>query len=199
VNRLLAAILCGCILGANGCSQSSTDTAADPPVPIANRESAAAEQGTGDPAIEEATISGFRFKVPAGWRQVELSPEQQGFIDARFEIPEYGADVRMTLSTTSGGVQANIERWIGQFEFPDGISPDSETVEVDGIPVTLVDLRGAFRGMGQAAQAEWRMLGAAFDGAPRDFYVKLTGPEAAIGELRKDFRSFVTSARRVSS
>jgi hypothetical protein len=134
--------------------------------------------------------------VPDGWRQAELTPAQQGFVDARFEIPAYGDDVKLTLSTIGGGVQANIERWIGQFQAPDGITPQSESFEVDGVPVTVVDLRGEFQGMGQSPQPGWRMLGAAFDGDPRDFYIKLTGPERDVAELSADFRAFVTSARR---
>ena len=31
-----------------------------------------------------AHVSGFTFTLPAGWRQVELSPEQQGFVDCSF-------------------------------------------------------------------------------------------------------------------
>ncbi|MEX0585160.1 MAG: hypothetical protein WD176_00855 [Pirellulales bacterium] len=151
---------------------------------------------SGDSAGDEATISGFRFQVPRGWRQVEPTPAQQGFIDARFEIPESGEDVKLTLSTIAGGLPANIGRWIEQVRLPEGAVPVSETLDVDGIPVTLVDLSGEFQEMGQPPRPGWRMLGAAFDGEPRDFYIKLTGPESAVSELRDEFRTFVTAARR---
>ncbi|MBL8850895.1 MAG: hypothetical protein JNG89_14550 [Planctomycetaceae bacterium] len=192
--------VCGVVvlLGA-GCD-STPPVSTDPPVPVAVPEQPAAEssQAAAAPSsvATEATISGFKFQVPAGWRQAELSPAQQGFVDARFEIPRHGDDVKLTLSTISGGVDANIERWIGQFQLPEGTLPDSETLEVDGIPVTLIELSGEFQGMGQEPQSGWGMLGAAYAGAPRDFYIKLTGPSAAIAELREEFRTFVTSAKR---
>ena len=190
-------VLIGFVVASSGCAPSPPQSRVDPPVPVAVANEPTAANPTEVAADSaEATISGFRFRVPHGWRQAELTPAQQGFIDARFEIPASGEDVKLTLSTISGGIQANIERWIGQFRLPDGAVPDSETLEVDGIPVTLVDLSGGFQGMGQTPQPGWRMLGAAFDGEPRDFYIKLTGPEASVGELREDFRSFVTSARR---
>lgn len=196
--RILSVVM---LLAAAGCGASAPSDATDPPVPVAVREEpAATSAGSSEPTAPaeatEATISGFTFKVPAGWRRAELTAAQQGFVDARFEIPKHGDDVKLTLSTISGGVQANIDRWIGQFQMAEGLAPETESVEVDGVPVTLVDLSGEFQGMGQDPQARWRMLGAAFDGDPRDFYIKLTGPAAALDELREEFRAFVTSAKR---
>lgn len=195
MNRWRNALLIGAA-GLVGCAPAGTDPAGDPPVPVAVREKPAADDDADESGPTEAIISGFRFDVPPGWRQAELTPAQQGFIDARFEIPKYGDDVKLTLSTIGGGVQANIERWIGQFRLPEGVTPGSEAVEVDGLSTTIVDLRGEFQGMRQAPQPGWRMLGAAFDGEPRDFYIKLTGPEQDVSELDDDFQSFVKSARR---
>ena len=189
-------LLTGVLCSLWGCGGNPVDAPDDPPVPVAVHEEpdSAGEADSADPT--EAVISGFRFHVPSGWRRTELTPAQQGFIDARFEIPASGDDVKLTLSTIGGGVQANIERWQGQFRMAPGVSPASETVDVDGITVTLVDLRGEFQGMNQAAQPGWRMLGAAFEGQPRDFYIKLTGPESEIASLHDQFREFVTTARR---
>jgi hypothetical protein len=131
-----------------------------------------------------------------GWRQVDLTPEQRGFIDARFEIDGYGDDVRLTMSTTSGGVEANIERWLGQFQQAPGSVPKRESLEVNGMTVTWVDVSGEYQGMGGLPQSNWRMLAAAFHGDPRDFYVKLTGPETALTELETPFRTLIESARR---
>lgn len=194
---IVAAAVLSCMLYcAAGCAPGTSSSPGDPPVPVASGEGEAAGDGeVGGPS--EAEVSGFRFRVPAGWQRAELTPAQQGFVDARFEIPEHGEDVKLTLSTTGGGVEANIQRWIGQFQLPAGVAPDSEQLEVDGVPVTLVDIRGEFQGMGQAPQSGWRMLGAAFAGAPRDFYIKLTGPADVVDALEEEFRSFVRSARRV--
>lgn len=200
--RVIAVTVVSVILAcAAGCSRSES-TVSDPPVPVAGQSASAAttsnaaETGAESAEETEAEISGFRFRVPAGWRRAELTPAQQGFVDARFEIPEYGDDVKLTLSTISGGVEANLDRWSGQFQMSEGDAPDREQIEVAGVPVTLIDIRGEFRGMGQSPQSGWRMLGAAYDGEPRDFYIKLTGPADAVSKLKDAFRAFVTSARR---
>jgi hypothetical protein len=178
----------------------STESAADPPVRVASRTATEADsiENSGDAGEgpHEVTIRGFRFQVPAGWKQVALSAEQQGMIDARFEIPEAGPDVKLTLSTVGGGVESNVERWLTQFDLREEPAPRPETFEVDGIQVTWVDLAGTYHGMGGEYQPGWRMLGAAFHGEPDDFYIKLTGPAATVGEISAQFRTFVESARR---
>ena len=177
-----------------GCGKAEVDR--DPPIPVAGE---AADPSTPPPAATDAgetiEVSGFRFTPPPGWRQVELSPEQSGFVDARFEIEGYGDDVRLTMSTTGGGVEANIDRWIGQFQQPAGAAPVQETSDVNGLTVTWVDISGDFQGMGGPMQSGWRMLAAAVHGSPRDFYIKLTGPAEDLSELNAPFRSLVESIR----
>lgn len=190
---LLLVVLTGCP------AESTTDNEA-PPVPVA--EVPGPPQDDDAPAPDEpyeAVISGFRFTVPAGWKQVNLSAAQRGFVDAKFTIPSAGEDVSMTLSTVGGGVEANIQRWIGQFTMPEGTSPETDTLTVDNLPVTIVDLQGTFQGMPAVsgpAKEQWRMLGAAYDGEPLDFYIKLTGPADKLAALKEPFREFVASARR---
>lgn len=202
-SRLVNPWICGLLLFTLGCGAQDVTTPNPPPVPVA--EAPATEEPSEPNAAEapteahETTISGFRFTVPAGWRQVELDPSQQGFIDARFEVPAAGEDVSLTLSTVGGGVEANVARWIGQFTPPAGVEPETESLSVDGIDVTWVELQGTFKGMGgpfsgAPPQPDWMMLGAAFEGDPQDFYIKLTGPAAAVGDLKEDFRKFVESA-----
>lgn len=203
-------ILCGLLVCAFGCGTEDTTTA-DPPVPVAGDpvtdETAADEPQASDPAASadgayQTTISGFEFTVPAGWREAELRPEQQGFIDARYEIPAAGEEVGLTFTTSGGGVQANVDRWIGQFTLPEGVEPVIETLTVDGIAVTWVELRGTFDagagrpfGGGDPPKENWMMIGVAYEGQPQQFFIKLTGPSAVVEGLKADFRGMVESAR----
>jgi hypothetical protein len=186
------------VLAVSGCGPAAE--VEDPPVPVAPSDGATRASADGEAAASdgrgEATIGGFRLSVPEGWRRAELSDAQRGFVDARFEVPGTSPEVQITLSTIGGGVDANVSRWITQFTRPGGVEPKTEVVSVDDVPVTLVDLQGTYQGMGATAQPEWRMLGAAFDGQPRQFYIKLTGPDAAVAAIEEEFRGFVKSARR---
>ncbi len=194
--------LCSLIVVLAVCGCGAAAEVEDPPVPVApsdvaERASADDEAGASDGA-GETTIGGFRLSVPDGWRRAELSDSQRGFVDAKFEVPGTSPEVQITVSTIGGGVDANVSRWFTQFTLPAGVEPKTEVVSVDDVPVTLVDLQGTYEGMGATAKPEWRMLGAAFDGQPRQFYIKLTGPDAAVAAVEEDFRTFVKSARRAS-
>lgn len=193
---------CSGLLLVLGCGAEDVATP-NPPVPVAEESEQEAPEQTESPRIGgeayDTTIDGFTFTVPAGWQEAELSPAQVGIIAASFEVPEAGEDVSLTLSTVGGGVQANVDRWIGQF--PDGGSPETEMLTVDGMEVTWLELRGTFSGMrgpfagGADPKSDWMMIGVAFEGEPQDFYIKLTGPQAAVEDLEAEFRGFVESAR----
>jgi len=188
--RKASALFCVAIMA--GCGASS-ENESEPQVPVAPTQAETDIPEESPDGESSATISGFEFTVPEGWRRVQLDDSQLGFVDAKFEVPAAGPDVTITLSTVGGGVDANIARWSGQFG---GSEPELEQLDVDGVNVTWVDLNGTFRGMGGTSRDDWRMLGAAFQGSPNDFYIKITGPAAAVEELRDDARTFVESARR---
>jgi hypothetical protein len=189
-----------------GCGDSPDED--DPPIPVAPAPKEAANQqqggqGEADAATTrvgpfERSFDGIRFSVPAGWKEAELSPRQQGFVDARFLIPARGVDVELTCSSVGGGIEANIDRWKTQFRGGPGDEPVIETITVDGVDATWADLRGTFHaGMAAAAEprTDWRMLGVGIPLAPREFYLKLTGPRDAVAAVAEDFRTFVKSAR----
>ena len=104
-----------------------------------------------------------------------------------------------------GTMQANLERWCGQFEQPDGrASSDvvrSSTRTVRGIPVHEVDLSGTYvaetsPGSGQRLRKEdWRMLAAVFEAKDGPYYAKLVGPADTVRHWEASFRAFVDAAR----
>ena len=105
-----------------------------------------------------------------------------------------------------GAVQANIDRWIGQFEQPDG-KPSSERATqrretINAIPVTTIDLSGTFLGggpgMGSAAPKKpgYRLLGAIVEGPEGVVFFKMTGPVRTVGAAEPDFRSMLKSLKK---
>jgi hypothetical protein len=102
-----------------------------------------------------------------------------------------------------GGVEANIERWIGQFEQPDG-KPSGERAKrqkemINGLSVTTIDLSGTYAGggpmMGGAGQkkAGYRLLGAIVEGPQAAIFFKLTGPAASVEAARGEFGDLLKS------
>jgi hypothetical protein len=196
-----------------GCDSGDATHTVDPPVRSvapdssaalsANRQASPADQKTLRTGPFERTFDGIRFSIPAGWKEVELSPAQQGFIDARFQIPTPHGDVTLTCSSNAGGIETNIRRWVGQFHPPARKQPVMGDLDVAGKKATWVDLQGEFDAGPMAAAnaatsaAIERMLGVAIPLGARDFYLKLTGSDAAVSDIREAFREFARDARLV--
>jgi hypothetical protein len=189
-----------------GCGEDESVGRTDPPVPVAAREAGPAQKPGGSQTAAkvvrtgpfEKTFDGIRFSVPAGWNEVE-NPTPQ-FVDARFQIPTPHGEVKLTFSSNAGGADVNIERWIGQFQLPQGKRPSVEEFSVGGATAKWVDLHGEFVGGamsgGTASNGPIeRMLGVAIPLGSRDFYLKLTGSDAAVSDVRDAFREFVRTAR----
>jgi hypothetical protein len=201
------------VLLAGGCGEDDSATRQDPPVQVGSSR-VAAEQGKpggsgpgggGNAAANvlrtgpfQKTFDGIGFSIPPGWEEVENpTPE---FVDARFQIPTPHGVVKLTFSSNSGGADVNIQRWIGQFQIPSGKQPAVENMNVDGAAAKWVDIRGEFVGGAMAGSPSSsgpveRMLGVAIPLGNRDFYLKLTGTDAAVSEVRESFREFVRGAR----
>jgi len=105
-----------------------------------------------------------------------------------------------------GGVEANIQRWIGQFEAPgggpaDGLAERSRKT-VNGIEVTLLDLTGTylFKPFPMAPSATkkpgYRMLAAIAEGKDAPVFFKLTAPQKTAAAAEPAFRQMIESLER---
>ncbi len=186
----------------HGCSSERSESQSDLPV----REAEPVQSAHSNSSVAKIPESGFkeydriRFKIPEGWQEVPLSSAQQGMITASFKIPQAGDAVKLTLSSVGGGIDANLQRWRGQFQLPSGETPIQETIRVDNVDAIWLDLRGTFASgtaANSSAQSGMRMIGVAIPRVPRDFYLKLTGPRDQLVKVKEEFRNFVKSARFV--
>ena len=144
----------------------------------------------------DATVAGFKFTVPADWQE---QPPKSQFVLGEFSIPGEGGPARLTLSSAGGGIEANVERWRGQFS-PGPNDPEARESEItlDGNKGTLVELAGTYTDMfsGGTPNRSWRMLGVAVQMGPTNYFIKLTGPAAIVTPRREEFLKFVESARQ---
>jgi hypothetical protein len=103
-----------------------------------------------------------------------------------------------------GSVQANVDRWYGQFVQPDGSATKdkatTKTLKLAGCTVTLVDVAGVFKDMpggpfagGQAVdRPDYRMLAAIVETPEKgSYFLKFTGPGATVAKHADGFRKMV--------
>ncbi|HAV61453.1 MAG TPA: hypothetical protein DCY13_03710 [Verrucomicrobiales bacterium] len=100
-----------------------------------------------------------------------------------------------------GGVQANVERWYGQFaEGRDKINARSENKTVNGIKITYVFAEGTYLSgppFGQKVpMKDHALVGAIVEDPGGSVFVKMTGPKELTKSAEPAFRKMVESARK---
>ena len=133
----------------------------------------------------------FIWDTPEGW--TELAPTQ--LRAANFLVDaESNAECYLTiLPGMGGGLVDNVNRWRGQI----GLAPQS-TTEIEalpkrslfGNPATIIDLQGAYKGMGDNAVPGSALLGAILSMPEGMLFVKMTGPAEVVDANRDAFDSF---------
>ncbi len=153
---------------------------------------------------------GFSLRAPEGWKRVQ---PKSGIVETEFAIPADGAAAdgsplqpgRMTVMGAGGSVEANIDRWYGQFTQPDGsATKDKATtkkLELAGCKVTLVDSPGTYKdspggpfaGGGAVDRPDYRMLAAIVETPDRrgNYFLKFYGPAKTVAAHADGFRAMV--------
>ena len=117
---------------------------------------------------------------------------QMGIVAAKFSAGADG-DVQITLSRSSGGLDANLNRWRGQVAVAEGET--LQTIKAAGTDATLIKLTGDYSpGMGRPGIADGCLLGVIIPQPQQDYFIKATGPAASVDAIEDEFREFVASA-----
>jgi hypothetical protein len=150
----------------------------------------------------------LKFDAPPGW--IPKPPASSARI-AEYTLPKAAGDAEDAAVAVfyfpgqGGSVQANLDRWIGQFAQPDG-SPSkgmAKTTKLDahGLAVTLIDLSGTYVAELSPGSAEhynkpgFRMRAAVVETADGPYFVKLTGPAKTVTQWDESFMTFLKSVR----
>ena len=166
----------------------------------------AAAQGVVAEDTRAFSIAGgsLLLEAPAGWKRVQ---PKSGIVETEFSIPSAAADLppgRMTVMGAGGSVQANVDRWYGQFAQPDGSATKdkatTKTLKLAGSTVTLVDVSGTYKDMpggpfagGKTVERpDYRMLAAIVETADAgSHFLKFYGPAATVAKEADGFRKMV--------
>jgi hypothetical protein len=96
-----------------------------------------------------------------------------------------------------GSVEANIERWKGQFAQGASAQPRKRTIH--GLAVTTIDISGDYSGMGGPMNTQptvkpgYRLLGAIVEGPQGNLFVKFSGPAKTVAANQQKFEQLLTS------
>lgn len=149
----------------------------------------------------------LRFKAPDGWVVEKASSTMRV---AQYKLPgregdkDDGSLVLYYFGASQGGTaQANIDRWIGQMQQPDGsASKDkakTESLTINGLKVTTVDVTGTYTaemapGSGSFHNdANYRLRAAVIETPKGNYFVKLAGPAQTIARWDQAYMDFLKS------
>ncbi len=160
-----------------------------PPATTAHAPAASTAAATGSALTEVA------WDAPSSWQSM---PNPNPMRKATYKVPRAPGDTEdaeLTVSAAAGGVEANVKRWAGQFG---DATPKTEKKKVNGLDVTVVEIKGTFAGGGMmgapsAPKEKQMLLGALVDAGDRQHFFKMTGPEKTVSAARPDFEKLVAS------
>ena len=147
------------------------------------------------------------YDTPEGWVPGDPSSSMRL---AQWSLPGEGADAAEAVifyfgEGQGGGVEANLERWFGQFEQPDGSSTrERATVENRELPdlaLTVADVSGTYVASVRPGARErqnrpgYRMIAAIAEGEGGPWYIRVLGPEATVSHWEDDVQEFFASLR----
>jgi hypothetical protein len=148
------------------------------------------------------SAGGITWTAPARWK---TGPERE-MRAVTYLIPSASGDseggecpVFFFGPGQGGGVEANIKRWIGQFEQPDGKPSEplarQKKETINGLTVTTIDLSGTFVPMMRQGSKKpgYRMLGAIVEGPQGAVFFKLTGPAKTVVAAQAEFQALLKS------
>jgi hypothetical protein len=99
-----------------------------------------------------------------------------------------------------GGVDPNIERWIG--EFSTTAKPERRIEQMNGMSIARVKVVGTYLAHGgpmqggePTQQQGWALLGAIVTGPQGSVFFKLTGPEKTVSRAAPEFDGLLKSLR----
>lgn len=178
MKRIVIALVAGCLTYAAG---STVAVAADPkPFDIGAK---------------------FQLTPPANW--VSKQPKSN-IVEYEFEVPVAEGDEipgRVTVMGAGGGIEANIDRWKGQFKTPENgeVKAEVKQIEAAGQPVHIVEIKGTYLDKpgpfvpGPGIEREnYTMLGAIIatkeDG---QYFVKAYGPTKTMTATTESFKKMI--------
>lgn len=139
---------------------------------------------------ERAAIT---WTVPDGWK---IAPNPNAMRLATYRIAPVAGDTdeaEVSISRAGGTTDANIQRWVGQFDAAGKDTRIEKTVK--GMKVTIVDVTGTYAGgMTPGASTPhtgWALVGAIIETSGSPYFLKMIGPAKTVRASRAALEKLV--------
>jgi hypothetical protein len=195
------------LLAISACSRSPSEAAsatssAPSTTAIKTTAKTPTPTSTSTPTSRELAL---RWDDPPRWRRLPPSTPMRL---AEYAVPHAADDSQdgncsvFTFGPDQGGsVDENVDRWVRQFD-PVASEPVRRTRQINGMPVTQVEVAGTFHAMqmpgGPAAPSStprFRLVGAIVRAPSGLWFFKMTGPDATVKAAAPELDTMIDSLR----
>lgn len=149
-------------------------------------------------AADEFTVAGVTFTKPKTWKKVAPASSMR---KAQFAIEDGSKSAEVVFfyfgQGGAGGVDANVKRWLGQFQKLDNNKQESK--KVGGTKVTYVIADGTYM-VGKSffgpktPTPGYAMFAAIVESNQGAIFVKTTGPKKIVEGAHRDQRKMIEEA-----
>jgi hypothetical protein len=159
-------------------------------------------------AAGQTPATGLAYNAPAKWQPRASTSSMRV---AEFVVPRAAGDgedaevIIYYFGGTGGSADANVDRWIGQVQQPDGSASKEkakrEQQTINGMKVTLVDVSGTYVAEVRPGSSErhnkpgFRVRAAVVETPLGPYYVKMTGPAKTVAAAEADFAALLRSLK----
>ncbi len=159
-------------------------------------------------AVAAAAAPALLLTPQAGW---VIEKPSSAMRKAQYSLPHADTDsedaslIVYYFGGQGGSKEANLQRWAGQFEQPDG-SPSEEEMQsstrtIAGLEVFDAELSGTYvaetaPGSGERVnKPDWRMKASIVDTKEGPWYFKLVGPTKTVAKWEASYEAFVKAIK----
>lgn len=150
-------------------------------------------------------VGDYTFTRPAKWEWVETTSPMR---KAQLKVPDAKSEksaevVFFQFSGGAGSTQANVDRWLGQFEEPrEKINAHVETKPVGKVNVTYVQAEGTYKsgmpGGPHTPMPDYALVGAIIETESSNIFVRMTGPKDLVKASAADLKKMIEDALKKS-
>ncbi len=146
-------------------------------------------------AVASPPSAKLNYTTPEGWTDVGAKSMRA------VNLTVGGAQCYViVLGGEAGGLLGNLNRWRGEVGLPpigEQDVADLDHISILGQEAALLDVRGDYKGAGEASGSDYHVFGVALIRPTSSVFVKMVGPEAEVANLRPAFIEFVASLEEV--
>ncbi len=157
-------------------------------------------------ALGLAILLGLAFEAPKGWTEVPRGAMSMRLADHKLPPAEGDPDEATAAIyhfglNMGGSPDANVQRWLAQFEPKDGEPKIEKPKDGESPKITWVEVGGTYvaetrPGSGQRLNKPgWKMIAAVIESGDGFYFLKAVGPKATIEKNAADIRKYGASGK----